>query len=356
VGGTGEEAAQLSGAVTGTEEGTGTQPDLSGISVVPERWVSAWDTTSNLDSPAYWSNGEDRWVIATAKGTHDLWVFDASTGGFLRRVGGEGTALGDFEYPNGIAVLGDLLFVVERDNHRVQLLRLPEFDPVGVFGGSILLRPYGIALFGDPAGEMNVYVTDDYGNEEDPPEGQDPAGDFTHRVSHFQVWVGEAGLETELVRQFGEEEGPGALMVVESIQVDEVHGNVLVADEHNLELELYGLDGSYKRETVGSDLYRFGDPEGLVLYRCGDEGYWILTDQGETRTVFHILDRASFGYLGSFAGVITANTDGIWLTQDSIPNLGMGALFALNDDGGLAAFAWEDVAEAQHLREGCSGG
>jgi 3-phytase len=203
---------------------------------------------------------------------------------------------------------------------------------------------------------MEVYVTDDYGNEEDPPEGADPAGDFTRRVSRFHVRVGAGGVEAELARQFGEAEGPGALLVVESIQVDETHGNVLVADEHSLELELYSLDGTYKERTVASDVYRFGDPEGLMLYRCGEEGYWVLTDQGGDRTVFHVLDRVSFGWLGSFAGATTANTDGIWLTQDPVPELGTGALFALNDDGGLTAFAWDDVAAALDLRAGCPGG
>jgi 3-phytase len=355
IGGTGEEGAGVSGATTPSSGEGDLRTDLSDIPVVPERWVSAWDTTSNLDSPAFWSGAEGDWVIATAKGTHDLWIYDASRGELLRRFGHQGSGLGEFQYPNGIAVLDDLLFVVERDNHRVQLLRLPAFEPVGVFGGSSLIRPYGIALYGDPGREMNVYVTDDYGNEEDPPEGEDPVGDFSHRVKHFRLVVRERGLEADLARQFGEAEGPGALLVVESIQVDEVHGNLLVADEHNLELELYGLDGSYKGQTVGSGLYRFGDPEGIMLYRCGPAGYWVLTDQGEDRTVFHVLDRISFTPVGSFTGRTTANTDGIWLTQDPIPNLGQGALFALNDDGGVAAFAWEDVAAALHLHTVCPG-
>jgi 3-phytase len=91
-----------------------------------------------------------------------------------------------------------------------------------------------------------------------------------------------------------------------------------------------------------------------MLYRCGDQGYWILTDQGETRTVFHLLDRRTFEFLGSFAGEVTANTDGIWLTQETVAGLGRGALFALHDDGGVAAFAWDDIASAFGLRTGCT--
>jgi hypothetical protein len=60
--------------------------------------------------------------------------------------------------------------------------------------------------------------------------------------------------------------------------------------------------------------------------------------------------------LGSFAGEVTANTDGIWLGQGEIPGLDQGSLFALHDDGGLAAFAWEDIGEALGLRTGCPTG
>lgn len=328
--------------------------ELEEVLVVPERWVSAWDTASNLDSPAFWSGPQGDWVVATAKGTHDLWLFDASTGALLRRVGGKGAGPGQFQYPNGIAVLGDFLYVVERDNHRVQVFSLPEFGTVGSFGSEDLVRPYGIALYADPGGAVEVYITDDYGNEEDLPEGQEPSGDFTRRLSHFRVSLGNGPMDAGLVRRFGEPDGPGALRVVESIQVDETFGNLLVADEHGFELEVYALDGTYTGQTVGSGLYRFGDPEGIMLYRCGREGYWILTDQGERRTVFHVLDRESFGYLGSFTGEETANTDGIWLTQKRIPGLGGGALFALHDDGGLAAFAWEDIAGAMELETGCT--
>ncbi len=336
---------------SGGSEAKGIQ-DLSGVSILPEAWVSAWDTIPNLDSPAFWQGGDHHWVVVTAKGTHDLRVFDASTGELVRRVGGQGPGLGEFNYPNGISIRQDILFIVERDNHRVQLLRLPDFEPLGVFGEETLERPYGIALFEDEGG-LTVYVTDDYGNEEDLPEGQDPSGDFTHRVSRFRVEVDGSEVLAELARQFGEAQGPGALHVVESIQVDPVHGNLLVADEHTLELELYDLEGEYRGITVGTGLYTHGDPEGIMLYSCGDSGYWILTDQGDIRTVFHLLDRVSFQHLGSFAGELTANTDGIWLTQEAVPGLGDGALFALHDDGGISAFPWETVAAAFGLQAGC---
>jgi 3-phytase len=329
--------------------------DLTGVTIVPERWLSPWDTTSNLDSPAFWQGEEGAWVVSTAKGTHDLWVHDARNGTLLERVGRQGSARGEFDYPNGIAILDALLLVVERDNHRVQLLTLPGFQSLGWFGTEELIRPYGIALFSGPDGVISIYITDDYGNEEDLPEGAEPTGDFTRRVKRFDLRLSTTNGEPEATYRgaFGEADGPGALLVVESIQVDEEAGLLLVADEHNLELELYDLGGAYLGRTVGGGLFRAGDPEGIMLYRCGVDGYWVLTDQGDTRSVFHVLDRRSFQLLGSFAGETTANTDGIWLTQEHVPGLGNGALLALHDDGGLGAFAWEDIAGALGLQAGC---
>jgi 3-phytase len=326
------------------------------VTVVPERWISAWNIVSNQDSPALWRGTEEIRVVTTAKGTHDLWVYDATDGTLLKRVGGQGDGPGQFNYPNGIAILGDLLLVVERDSHRVQMLSLPDFRSMGSFGAEELIRPYGIALFSREGGTLVVYVTDDYGNELYIPGLARPTRDFTRRVKQFQLRVGSDGVpEASFVRAFGQGEGPGALRVVESIQVDEAHGVLLIADELNFELELYNLEGEYLDRTVGAGLYRYGEPEGIALYRCGSDGYWILTDQGEARSVFHVLDRQTFQHLGSFAGRITANTDGIWLDQGEVPGLGKGILLASHRDGGVAAFAWEDVGTALGLRTGCGG-
>jgi hypothetical protein len=40
--------------------------------------------------------------------------------------------------------------------------------------------------------------------------------------------------------------------------------------------------------------------------------------------------------------------------QGRIPGLGDGALFAVHDDGGLTAFAWQDISRALGLRSGCA--
>jgi 3-phytase len=345
-------------AATSRERAPGPADAAAPGTTVAETWVSEWDDAPNLDSPAYWAGPDGGRVLVTAKEAHQLWVYDAATGELLDRVGGPGSGPGEFLRPNGIAVVDELVLVVERDNHRVQALELPGFEPRLTFGEAQLERPYGIAVR-HHGGVLDVYVTDDYGNDVERPDSVAPTGDFTRRVKHYQLRLPDEGLtgaflHPELVRSFGEAAGPGALRVVESIQLDPDRGQLLIADEFGFELELYDLDGRYLDSTVAGDVYRHGDPEGIMLYRCGDAaGYWVLTDQGTDRTVFHILDRVTMEPVGSFAGEVTANTDGIWLTQETVPGLGDGALFALHDDGGMSAFAWSDIADALGLRADC---
>ncbi|KHL54935.1 phytase, partial [Xanthomonas cannabis pv. cannabis] len=53
--------------------------------VVPEAFITALTPTDNLDSPASWRAPDgSRWVIATAKATHALVVFDGDSGKRLR--------------------------------------------------------------------------------------------------------------------------------------------------------------------------------------------------------------------------------------------------------------------------------
>ncbi|MGH7447284.1 MAG: phytase, partial [Longimicrobiales bacterium] len=122
-------------------------PATPPAAVVEEEFMTEPAPTSNMDSPAVWMRAAGPpWLIGTGKSTNRLYVYDAATGAAIRTVGGAGTAAGAFRRPNGIAVTSDLLLVVERDNARVQVLHLPAFEPIAIFGEGILRRPYGIAV------------------------------------------------------------------------------------------------------------------------------------------------------------------------------------------------------------------
>lgn len=320
-----------------------------------EAWQTERDTLDNIDSPAVWHGPDGQhWIISTAKTTDVLVVHDAATGKELRRVGGPGTEVGKLERPNGIAVIDHLALVVERDNHRVQVFRLPSFESLGVFGDSLLRKPYGITVY--PAAEPEAYVayvTDNYELVEDsvPPDSL-----LGERVRQFRVVLGPNEVRAELMGTFGDTSGPGVLKVVESIAADVPNNRLLIAEELETasHIKVYTLDGRFTGKVIDSGLFP-NQAEGILLYECGDTaGYWITTDQGMEANTFHVFDRQTLTHVGSFRGEQTLNTDGIALTQRGFGDFPSGAFYAVHNDGNVAAFSWEAIADSLRLRKDCS--
>ncbi|MEM7416875.1 MAG: phytase [Gemmatimonadota bacterium] len=318
------------------------------VRVVEERWLSVRDTLWDVDTPALWHDGTSSIVLVTGKGTHDLQMFDGSTGERLGALGRQGTARGDFDRPNGVIVVGDYALVVERDNHRVQVLGMPDGASLGTFGASELRYPYGLAAYGTPD-DLTVWVTDDYEDVEDV-----VPDDLTKRLHRFEVALyGRSSPDVLRHRTYGERRGPGSLRVVESIQVDPETQTVFVADESRRSYLEYDGDGTYRGRALGAGDIA-GDPEGLVLVRCGaDAGYWVATDQQEDVTLFRVYDRVSLDPVAVFRGAVTANTDGTTFAPGPVPGFPDGVLYAVHDDQAISAFDWADVTRATGLRGDC---
>lgn len=338
--------------------------DLGKPVSIEEAWASPMDEADNVDSVAYWQgpDGKDV-VVATGKESHQLLVYDAQTGELLRRVAGPGGGPGELQRPNGIMIEGDLAFVVERDNHRVQAFRLPELESVGTFGGDELQRPYGATVFAgdgdDPAGQrsLEIYVTDNYevAEEQNGEFTTPPNAELGERVRHYRAsWDGTT-LEAEAIRAFGATEGPGVLRKVETLLADAPANRLLVADEldSRRDFKVYQLDGTFSGEVWGRSYFHH-EPEGIALRACegSEAGYWIATDQAKEVSYFRVFDRQTFTYRGTFIGPKTANTDGVTLTTAPSERFPEGAFFAVHDDQGVTAFDWRDVAAALEL-PGC---
>jgi 3-phytase len=317
--------------------------------VVPEAFLTAFDHADNVDSVA--PSATHGLVAATTKGTHQLLVYDAATGETLRRVGEPGAGPGQFQRPNGIAIRGDLVFVVERDNHRIQVLRLPEFESVGLIGAEELERPYGIDLHQSASGVWEAYVTDYFELDEDPSAVER----LNERVKHFRITDSGDAVTGELVKTFGDLEGPGALMKVETLMLDPAANRILIAEEtdETMRFKIYGLDGTYTGRDVDDGLFT-AEPEGLALWTCGEDGgYWIATDQHKDFSVFHVLNRGDFSLVGSFIGETVANTDGVGLTREPTDRFPEGAFYAVHDDQGMGGWDLRDIATAVGLDSVC---
>ena len=328
--------------------------DQRDIPVVKEAFLSAMTPQDNIDSLASWSSSDGAtWVVGTAKASDKLVVYDGATGKTLREVGGPGAGQGQFERPNGVMVADDLLFVVERDNHRVQVLRLPAFAHVASFGADELRKPYGLWVNRAGAG-YEVYVTDAYMAGEDA-QGEDilpPLAQLDARVKRYAFMPDGQGWKASSLGAFGDTSEQGALRVVESVWGDAANDRLLVAEEDEAyanELKVYDLSGKFAGRTFGRDVFQ-AQSEGIALKTCSDgRGWWITTEQGKGRTVFHLFDRQSLAHVGAVTGQVVANTDGIWLHDAPTPRFPDGVLYAVHDDQGMVALDWRDIAAALSL-------
>jgi 3-phytase len=323
---------------------------------VVETFVTALSPADNIDSIATWITPEGgTWLIATAKDSGRLIVFDGDSGATLRNVGSPGSAPGQFQRPNGIAVFGDLVFVVERDNHRVQVLALPDFTPAGSFGEDVLVKPYGLWLRESAPLELEVDVTDSY---QQPDDSLPPLATLDRRIKRFRVLLGDGGVErTSLLAAYGDTSEAGAVRWIESIVGDPLHDRVLIPEEYIErepgEIRIYDHGGRYRGRDLGRGLFG-GQPEGLALYDCADgSGYWIATDQQLDSNRFHVFDRVSLEHVGTFRGRTVQYTDGVALHAQPTPRFPAGVFYAVHHDKGVVAFDWREVAAALSLRAGC---
>ena len=331
-------------------------PPPAGAVTVPERYVTQDNPDDELDSLATWPVEDGAvWLVATAKNTHELVVFDADSGEQLRSVGHRGTADGEFLRPNGVFVHGDLLLVSERDNRRVQMLSLPGFHPLGSFGEG-LRSPYGLWAYESRPGELQVYVTDSFMDGADfrtvPPLEQ-----LALRVRRFRIDMAADGQpRAHGLGAFGDTAPDTALRIVESLMGDPTHDRLLVADEdgrHGTALREYTLDGRFTGGGLPPGSF-LAEPEGIALWACtADAGYWIVADQLRPLTVFRVFDRDSLAPRGAFSGQVTAWTDGVALHASPTARFPHGALFAVHSDRAVAAFDLGDVARSLDLDPAC---
>ena len=334
-------------------------PTPAGPATVPERYVSEAWPQEELDSLAVWRPPDGAvWLIATAKSTHRLSVIDGDSGRLLRRVGGPGTAPGVFDRPNGVAVEGDRLFVVERDNHRVQVLALPDFTPAGQFGEDLLRSPYGIWLHPHGDGNLDAYVTDSFmhGKRYDVVP---PLAELSQRVRRFRLRSDGDAVAAQTAGSFGDTSEDGALRMVESLAGDPAHDRLLIADEaiaptRRSTLREYTLAGRYTGRSLPEGSFD-AEAEGVALWTCpGGGGYWVAVDQLTPLTRFHLFDRHALDLRGTWQGQTTASTDGIALDPRPSAAFPGGALYAVHRDRSIAAFDLREIVQALGLDAACA--
>lgn len=327
---------------------------------VPEAFMTASTPKENIDSPAAWRAPDGKvWLFATAKEGGGLMIYDGDSGASLRKLGSEGDAAGQFRRPNGVAVVGNRLYVVERDNRRVQVLSLPQLETLAMFGSEQLQQPYGLWVREHAANDVEVIVTDAYmaGKRANGYDIPPPLAELGRRMQRYRLAIDNGTVTVTPAGAFGDVTAAGAIRIPESIMGDVALDRMLISEEDTATgtaVREYDLAGRYRGRTIGLDTFK-AQAEGIALWQCADgSGYWITTDQFKDRSVFHIYDRASLEHLGAFIGNTVGNTDGIWLHQAATTRFPNGVFYAVHDDQAVGAFDWRDIARTMNLRARCN--
>ncbi|MFA5074708.1 MAG: hypothetical protein WC436_01240 [Candidatus Babeliales bacterium] len=304
------------------------------------------DRDNNIDSLAIWHGPDGQnWLLATAKSTHKIIIYDALTGDFIKYFGTQGGQLGELLRPNGIFVIDNFAFITERDNKRVQVFSLPDCNSLGFIGENNLKRPYGITIYKNSLGNYIVYVTDSYITK-----NLQEMGD---RVHIYQVDIKDNILKSEFIKKFGDTAGAGVLYKVESIAVDPENNRLFVADESPKQknIKIYDLDGYFLNQLLGENMFAC-EPEGISIYATGAKiGFVVATDQSIAKNIFHVFDRLTLKHLGSFKAEQTSNTDGIIITNKPFGKFVQGAFYAVNDDGNVTVIAWIKISDSLKLNK-----
>ncbi|NUS38048.1 MAG: hypothetical protein HOQ02_03375 [Lysobacter sp.] len=279
---------------------------------------------------AAWTSASPHAATALASWTDEdgaVRVISASPAGLVVRDGDSGAVLADAAAraahprdPADMAVFGDHLFVVERGQHRAQVLSLPHFTPTGSIGAEQLAQPGGIWVDESGPDELRLFVAD--------------AGNA--RAARFLLQFDEAGqVQARADGGFPVAAGPRGLVG------DPADNRLLVATASAVHAyDVAGHAGDHALPPAAA----------LALWTCPDGGgYWLLAGPQDGIAVF---DRATLAPRGGFDAAAGRPLTALDLHAAGSTRFPAGALYAVAGDT-LVAFDLREIATALDLARDC---
>ena len=211
-------------------------------------------TISGLNSPFNVAVHDSGDIFVPNHGSHCVSVFDKN-GKKKATIGSQGSSDGQFEYPLGITIRGDVMFVAEWSGNRIQKLTvtgefLMKFGTQGSANEQIVY-PRGICM----SSNGNMYVTEENGIV----KVFNPDGTFS---------------------TFIKGQGAGTIQKPHAVAFD-LNKNLHVADFSSKCVKVFTVDGNYIRQYGGGILQ---SPAGIAI---DQDGYCLVGDwEGKSMSIF----------------------------------------------------------------------
>ena len=188
----------------------------------------------------------DNGDIYVGSGDHCIYVFD-QTGQLKNTIGSSGSGDGQFSYPHGISIKGDVLYVADSGNHRVQKLTssgkfLHKFGQQGSGQGQFNL-PVAVIIDSN-----NKLIVSDH---------------YNHRI---QIFNENGGW---LLTVDGNGSGNHSFQYPWGLALDP-QGNIHVAAQRSNTIKVFSKEGVYVR--------MYGDPNGPRGLAIDGEGYSLVSE------------------------------------------------------------------------------
>ena len=210
---------------------------------IEEAFLTEKKSLETMSSVAFWhgSQGQHQ-AIATLEYSDVLVVYDAIKGTIIKRIGKPGTKTGEFKNPIDLEVVEDLIFVLDSGNHRVQVLKLPDFTPFGIVGSERLKNPSKLTIYFIEPGCYYLYVADSY----------EQADDKTVNILRYSIATALVGVSSDYLLTFGYSPDAGYLRNVETLAVDQAHKNLIIVEKETAQkvIKQYTLDGEFTGKRI----------------------------------------------------------------------------------------------------------
>ncbi len=317
----------------GVDENCNPNDDICSINPV---CTTISGTSVTPDDPAIWinsTNPAESLVLVAYKGG-DLKSFRARDCSSVSTITGMANPNNvDVEYGLNLAgEIVDIAVMTERLNNRLLVFKLPNLLQIGAIP-TVLPEPMGVTLYKDSLGNIDAFVS-----------AKTPT---TGTIQQYRLDGTTGAVTGTLVRRFGD-----YTTEVEALSVEDEQGRLYASHERS-KIDVYDATNGNFIQSFGQTGFAL-DREGSAIYACGNERYFLISDQGASRIRIYNISN-NYAFIGEFIASGSTQTDGIEITKErSITNFPSGIFASQNNDLNVILYRWGDIASLFGLTI-CSG-